>query len=227
VSATEITQQQYLAVMDDNPSWHRGAAYPDWATRPVEHVTLYEAIAFCNELSERLGLTPYYSYSSELRDPGGSVIMGMTDLSIDRDATGYRLPSPGEWEYVCRAGTTTDFYTGDLVGDGKSCTVSEPAAERAGWFCSNTRDGAHPQGETKSVAQKEANALGIYDIHGNVWEWCYDASAMTAGDIVRGGSWVNTPFDAKSSATVVETWTSPCDGGTRYMNVGFRIVREL
>lgn len=221
MSSYEITQEEFQGLMEINPSWHQGAIYPEWKKRPVEHVTWFDAVLFCNELSRQRGLTPVYTYSSVEGELKTGVVW-LTELKIDENANGYRLPTAEEWEYACRAGTTTDFYTGDLVGAGFDCNVSEPIAEKAGWFCTNTVNNSYPMGQTKVVGLKEPNSFGLYDMHGNVWEWCQGENT------VLGGSWANPPFYAQASAAVVSAaWPNGCHGNARYFNVGFRVVRRL
>lgn len=221
MSSFEITQEEFQGLMDINPSWHQGAIYPEWKKRPVEHVTWFDAVLFCNELSKRRGLTPVYTYgivNGELK----TGVVGLTKLEINENANGYRLPTVAEWEYACRAGTTTAFYTGDLIGAGLDCNVPESVAERAGWFCTNTVDNAHPIGQTKVAGLKEPNNFGLYDMHGNVWEWCQEENT------VLGGSWANPPFYAQSNPSAVyAAWANGCHGNARYFNVGFRVVRKL
>jgi len=110
----------------------------------------------------------------------------------------YRLPTEAEWEYACRAGTVTAFVSGPITHAGRKL---DPALDRIGWYWANSNGSSHP------VAQKEANAWGLYDMHGNVWEWCQDwfqswFDKFTAGPVIdpqgpkrgrfrvfRGGSW--------------------------------------
>ena len=175
IRATEVTQGQWRAVMGDSPSSYTGDDLP------VESVSWPDVVVFCNQLSELEGLTPCYEGASDrVRWVDG--------------CAGYRLPTEAEWEYAARAGTETAFHTGEIVEAGCG---RDPALDPAGWYCGNANDGTRP------VGQKEANAWGLYDMHGNVWEWVWDAyrrdcEALPAsnprqdagGDrVIRGGAW--------------------------------------
>jgi formylglycine-generating enzyme required for sulfatase activity len=141
---------------------------------------------------------------------------------------GLRLPSEAEWEYACRAGTETAF------NDGSACTApdgKDAALERLGWYDKNSGNSTHPVGE------KEPNAWGLYDMHGNVWEWCADhwhgnyngapadgsawvnADATEGADrVVRGGSWFFSAWRCRSAS---RRWFVPSD---RLFSLGFRLV---
>jgi len=127
-----------------------------------------------------------------------------------------RLPTEAEWEFACRAGTSTTYNTGDSDGD----------LDRAAWYGANSKGTTHP------VCQKAANAWGLHDMHGNVWEWCQDwyeaYRAEAAVDpqgppqgqirVLRGGSWLNFPRFCRSA---YRYWISP---GARFISLGFRVV---
>jgi formylglycine-generating enzyme required for sulfatase activity len=198
MSATEVTQAQYEAVMGSNPSEFKGAS------RPVEQVSWYDAVKFCNALSEREGLTAAYNVSGE-------------DVTWNRDADGYRLPTEAEWEYACRAGTTTRFHSGDDDSD----------LELVGWYDGNSGL------ETHDVRTKQPNAWGLYDMHGNVWEWCWDWYGDYGGNatdpagprsflirVLRGGGWY---YNAQSCRSALRFSNFPDD---RYSFNGFRVVRS-
>ena len=139
---------------------------------------------------------------------------------------GFRLPTEAEWEYAARAGTTTAFANGDITATG---CKKDDKLDAIGWYCGNANNRTHP------VAQKQPNKWGLYDVHGNVWEWCQDFwtseySSSTETDpqgpsrghhrVHRGGGW-------NSNAEVCR---SACRGtskpGSRFSWVGFRLARS-
>ena len=136
MASTPVTQAQYRAITGKSPSHFAGGA------RPVENVTWYEAVAFCNALSRSEGRSPAYRVSG-------------VSVTILSGSTGYRLPTEAEWEYACRAGTRTRYWSGDGKAD----------LARVGWYGGN---------ETHPVTGKPPNHWGLYDMHGNVREWCQD-----------------------------------------------------
>ena len=199
-----VTQEQYQKVMGTNPSRWKGDK------NPVEQVRWSDAVRFCNKRSELEGLQPCYDLKT---------------WKCNFDANGYRLPTEAEWEYACRAGTTTAYFFGDApskLGD-------------YAWFDKNS--GGHP----RPVGQKQTNPWGLYDMCGNLWEWCNDfykvdyyqeaprehprGPAQGETKVVRGGAWRFSAESCRSGYRYNENpgYSDVCFGYDIY---GFRCVRK-
>ena len=179
---------------------------------PVENVNWWEALAYANALSTSENLQECYVLSDCTNSPGNN--MQCNEVSWTSNCFGYRLPTEAEWEYAIRAGTRTAFYNGE----------STPG--NIAWYNSNSNSRTHP------VAQLEANLWEIYDMSGNVWEWCWDwyeaYDSLPATDpmgpdsgflrVLRGGSWRNSASLARSACRHI--------GGPDYRSnrLGFRLV---
>ena len=178
---------------------------------PVEHVSLYGAISYCDWLSIYDGLGPAYDHDTwecNGGDPYG--------------AQGYRLPTEAEWEHACRAGSETGFANGQI----SNTNCNDPVLETIGWYCGNAGDESH------AVAIKIANAWGLYDMHGNVWEMCNDWYGEYEGDetdpvgpssgayrVLRGGYYSNSATLCRSASIFMAL-----PHGS--LGVGFRPVRS-
>lgn len=233
VRKTELTWQEWSAVRSlapskgyqDMPAGRNGYIGSAEGDHPVTEVNWWDAAKWCNLKSEMEGLTPVY-YTASAFVPANILRNGMPVTYIDWNADGYRLPTESEWENFCRAGSSTGFFTGPMLylhGE------PEPFLDMAGWYSGNS-------GNTHPVGWKQANAWGIYDTHGNVWEWCSDwfeeiypvgpvvdprGPAKGADRIIRGGSFHMLAYWCRSAQ---RGWHLP---EARYWYLGFRPVRTL
>jgi formylglycine-generating enzyme required for sulfatase activity len=217
----EVTQKEWVEAMGSNPSRFKGD------NLPVERVSWYDAIEYCNKRSEREGLTPAYTIDKARSD--GSNTDGSDTVkwvvAWNRSANGYRLPTEAEWELACRAGTATPFYTGNNI-------TTNHANYDGNYPYNNNAKGVYRK-KTWAVGSGTPNPWGLYDMSGNVWEWCWDwygsygsgAQSDPAGAssghfrVLRGGSWSNTAGSARSARRGGNTPSS------RYIYLGFRLVR--
>jgi uncharacterized repeat protein (TIGR02543 family) len=219
----QVTQEKYQAVMGSNPSGFKTAVSGESGTPgklPVENVSWYNAIVFCNKLSIAEGLSPAYSINGSTNPTAWGTVPTSRDATwdaviVESSSTGYRLPTEAQREYACRAGTTTAYNTGNVISD------------NTGWYESNSGSKTH------QVGLKPANAWGLYDMHGNVWEWCWDwygayatgaqtdpmgASSGTQR-VRRDGSWFSWAEFLRSA------YRSGHYPHNRTDDVGFRLVR--
>ncbi len=207
LAETETTQEQWTAVMGSNPSRFPGK------DRPVEYVSWMDAVRFANALSEREGLEKAYEIA------GNEVIW-------NRSAAGYRLPTEAEWEYAARGGprgapTDEPLRRAPYAGGTNAAAL--------GWYDANSNRTTQP------VGRKEPNELGLYDMSGNVWDWCWDwysdyprtSVADPAGPdrgtgqrVLRGGAWF-TPVHLLR--TTYRYWNAPT---FKVNSVGFRLARN-
>jgi formylglycine-generating enzyme len=175
------------------------------ADHPVREVNWYDCVKYCNARSEREGFTPVYSVNGTVYRTGDAI------PTVNSSANGYRLPTEAEWEYAARGGVLARGYL--YAGSGILTHV--------GWYGDNS-SGAEvslSSGRgTWPVGQKAANELGLHDMSGNVWEWCWDA--FTSSRRVRGGSW---GFSAFTCAVAYRDARNP---DTRNNGIGFRLARN-
>ncbi|MGZ7443001.1 formylglycine-generating enzyme family protein [Paenibacillus sp. TH7-28] len=190
----EVTQKEWVEVMGSNPSHFIGD------NMPVEMVTWYDAVEYCNKRSIKEGLEPYYNIDKDKKDPNN-----LSDydhikwtVTINAGANGYRLPTEAEWEYAAGGGQMSKSYT--YSGSNN--------ADEAAWNWRNAGDQylsgdwnwpiiENNNSKTKAVGGKKPNELGLYDMSGNVREWCWnwygddlDTSSGGSYRVVKGGGWV-------------------------------------
>jgi formylglycine-generating enzyme required for sulfatase activity len=201
MAKTPVTQKQYEEVMGSNPSNYKGDDLP------VENVSWYDAVEYCNKLSVKEGLIPAYS---------GSADRVVCNFSVN----GYRLPTEAEWEYAAKGGNR-DALSFEYAGGNNPDSL--------GWYTENSGN------QTHEVGSKSPNSAGLYDMSGNVWEWCWDwygpyqqepspdPCGPDAGEerVARGGSWDSASEQVRSSH---RGHTNP---RTRYKDLGFRVLRPI
>jgi formylglycine-generating enzyme required for sulfatase activity len=211
ISKYEITQAQYASFDPDHVSGFAGENHP------VEEVTWIDAAWFCNWLSEQEGYEKFY-IDSTLENDTLAVIMNW-------EADGYRLPTEAEWEYACRSNSVLDFYSDSLHE--AYCDPVDPNLDEIAWYCGNAGD------QTHEVGGKNPIGFGLYDMNGNVWEWCNDwywdypedpqvdpvGPPSGNGRAKRGGGWSSYGSQCRSSTR------STFGPGGKSNDIGFRVAR--
>ncbi|RDI49661.1 formylglycine-generating enzyme family protein [Nocardia mexicana] len=197
MSVYPITQAQYADLTGEWPSAARGDRLP------VESVSWWDAIEFCNALSRRAGLAPVYRREETRAGAHDEhAADGRADIvHWDRTGDGYRLPTEAEWEFACRAGTSGPRY-GPL--------------DDIAWYRGNSGGRSH------EVGGKRANAFGLHDMLGNVWNWCwdtYDPEVYGSYRVLRGGGWFDEHWSCRAG---VRRRSHPA---ARIEDIGFRVAR--
>jgi len=235
VMQTEVTRQMWAdlrAVQPSLPADPTNTMYGSGMTNPTQNMSWYETVLFANLLSLQNGLTRCYYKNSSFTDPVTSSNYTSDIFYCNFAANGYRLLSEGEWEYAARAGTTTPFScneTNYTSGNCNSCTPgAHPTLEQYAVYCANDTLKSEP------VGSKLSNPWNLKDMHGNVWEWCWDWYATYPGNttdysgpgsgshrVSRGGYWHSYAQYCRSARRY---YYPPGDRGGTF---GFRLARTI
>ncbi len=241
IDTTEVSQGEFEELMKQYPKYSNGwsSTHGFGKDYPAYAVSWEDAVLFCNARSKRDGFDTVYTYTKIIGTPGSK--SELTGAKSDLTKNGYHLPTEAQWEYACRGGTVTDYYWGKNFDDYASEVPASEISSYAVWHANSFTHGlGSPSFGIHQVATKEPNAYGLYDMAGNISEWCHDWITNYTSDqatdpsgpeqpseengefhVCRGGNWGNNVTYLRSSN---RSFDAP---DYFYFFLGFRCARTI